>query len=122
VKPVVQLRQRARAVRPALHSLTWLGFRWLCLGQSLWLRPRPLLLRFRWVLLSVLRFRWVLLWVLRFPRVLRFLWVLQWLEALRSRTCLACMAVKGIRLVRRRMERPCLVSQFCLALEPDGAR
>ena len=116
------LPRQPRAVRLALHSLTWLGFRWHCLGPSLWLRRRPSLLRFPRVLLWVRRFLPVLLWLLRFPRVLRFLSVLQWRVALRSRTCLVCLAVKGIRLVRRRMERPCLVSPFCLALERDGAR
>jgi hypothetical protein len=74
----------------------------------LWLRRFPQVLRF--------------LWVRRFPQVLRFLWVRRWPMALRSWTCLVSMAVKGSRLVRRRMERPCPVSQFCLALEPDGAR
>jgi hypothetical protein len=37
-------------------------------------------------------------------------------------TCLVSMAVKGSRLVRCRMERLCLVSQFWPGLPADGAR
>ena len=107
------LLQRPRAVRLALHSPTWLGFRWLCLAQFLWFPP---LRRFLWFL-SLRRFLWFLS-LRRCPWVLR---LLRWRVALRSRTCLARLAVKEIRLIRRPMEHPCPVSQFCLALEPDGA-
>jgi hypothetical protein len=39
----------------------------------------------------------------------------------RSRECLAS-AARSSRLAHRQMERPSPVSQFCLALAPDGAR
>jgi hypothetical protein len=109
---------RACAVRLALHSLTWLVFRWLCLGRFLW--PH----RCRWVLLWLGRFlwvrrcRWVLLWLRRFRWVL--LWLRRFRWVLRSLTWPVAMAVRGSRLVRCRMERLRPVSQFCLALWLTG--
>jgi hypothetical protein len=122
----VHRRRQAHAVRLAVHSPTWLVFRWLCLGRFRRLPLFPRLLR--WVLRFlrvplflrvprwVLRFLRVLRWVLRFLRVPRFRWVPLFRVALQSLTCPARMAVKGSRLARCRMERLCLVSQFSRVL------
>ncbi len=61
------------------------------------------------------RRRWLRRWVRRLRWVRRCRWVL------RSLTTLVAMAVRGSRLVRRRMERLSLVSQFCPVLQVDGA-
>ena len=89
--PLVQLRQRARAVRLALHSLTWPVFRWRCLGRFPSRRRCRWVLRWvrrcRWVLRWVRRCRWVLLWVRRCRWVLRWVrrcrWVLRWVRRCR---------------------------------------
>jgi len=127
---LVQLPQRARALRLARHCLTWPVYRWRCLARFLrlcrqcrWVcrrflracrRCRSVCRRFQ---SACRRFRLVRRWVLRCRSVRRCRWVLLWVRRLRPWLVLPA---RSSRLARRQTERLSPVSRFCLDLQADG--